>query len=228
MVTLFVVGGVTVLAVVLVMVALGRARGRSRAAHAADLEGMCRYAGSRGLALQQAADKAAFTATGTLAGLPVTLVTSHLRMVSSRGHLAQGPIETHLRTRGLPPALRLLVARPVGQRREVEEPLGRGVDRLAVGEPAFDAVFQCFAPDSVLLQRWLDPTCRREIEALGELREVRLADGELSLSLVPAVWLGGSDDTAWYHVHPLVRSPETIDRAAALLARLHANARALG
>jgi len=214
--------------VVLLMRALGRARRKARRADARDLEGIRRYAEARGLAIQQAGAKSAFTATGTLEGLPVTLATSHLRLVVTHGRVAQGPLETHLRTRGLSPALRMLVARPVGQRREVEEPPTRGADRLSSGDRAFDAVFHCYAADPALLRRWLDPAARQQIQALGELREVRLADGELSLSLVPVVWLGGADDSPWHHVHPLVRKPETLDRAAALLARLCESAKVLG
>lgn len=214
--------------VVLLMRALGRVRRKARRADAADLSGIRRYAESRGLTVQQAASKSAFTATGTLEGLAVTLSTSHLRLVVTHGRVAQGPIETHLRTRGLSPALRMLVARPVRQRREVEEPLTRGADRLSSGDRSFDAHFQCYAADPEQLRRWLDPAARQQIRALGELREVRLADGELSLSLVPEVWLGGADASPWHHVHPLVRKPETLDRAATLLARLSESAKGLG
>ena len=214
--------------VALLMRALRRTRRKARRADVRDLEGIRRYADSRGLTTQQAAAKSAFTATGTLEGLPVVLSTSHLRMVSARGHMAQGPLETHLRTRGLSPALRMLVARPLGQRREVEEPLTRGADRLSSGDRGLDAVFHCYASDPGQLRRWLDPTSLQQIQALTELREVRLADGELSLSLVPEVWLGGADESPWHHVHPLVRKPETLDRAAALLARLCENAKGLG
>jgi hypothetical protein len=223
LVSVIVVAGAAVGLVILLFWWLRRTRRRARAAQAADLRHIRRYAASHGLAILNGASKEAFVANGTLEGIPVSLATSVLQMVSQQGHMAQGPIETTLRTRGLPADLKLLVGRPVGRRTEVEQPIRRGVDRLPTGDGAFDGVFHSFAPDPELLQRWVDPIGRQQMLGLEVLREVRLEDGELSISMIPGVWFGHQDRSNWYHVRPLVKDPDTLDRAARLLALLRGN-----
>ena len=105
----------------------------------------------------------------------------------------------------------------------------RGVDRLPTGDAAFDGVFQSFAASPQQLSRLLSDASRRLIRAIPEVREVRLADGELSISLTPAAFLGGDKRSEpWYHVRPLVKSPSTLDNATRLLTRIYEAAKQLG
>ena len=224
-----VIAAIALGAVFVLVLWLMRTRSKARAADSADLDAIHRYATSRHLTVQRAGPKEAFLATGALAGLPMSLSTSLLPMVSHRGHMAAGPIETLIVARRLPPHLRLLVARPLFDRVEVESPLQRGAYRLSTGDLGFDQAFHCYAETPEQLRAWLDADSLCRLLELKELREIRVADGAISASMIPANWLDRAESSGnWYHVRPLAADPQSLDRAGDVLARLFHNAARLG